>query len=265
MKLKKYKSKIIQSKNLKKVFNEVSKNGFCKINLFSRKDIDNLFKNKIINNLNKRKLLKIKLNKKNILKYHQIVKSEKVHKNIIDPSRRQIKLNDQIINKIKKNKFISNLVLNSWKQNDFDIRLYFKKKIKKNCAAYRLARPYKIFKNDVGGAHLDLHFNNKIYSNFNLLYTIWVPIIGFSKKYTLKVSPRSHKIIHNVKYFEKQKKYISKVFKKSYLQNFKFKRINMNKGDVIIFHPNLLHGSSKNLGNNTRMSIDLRIFNKSLI
>jgi ectoine hydroxylase-related dioxygenase (phytanoyl-CoA dioxygenase family) len=39
----------------------------------------------------------------------------------------------------------------------------------------------------------------------------------------------------------------------------------MNKGDVIIFHPNLLHGASKNLGIFTRVSLDFRIFNPTLI
>ena len=61
-----------------------------------------------------------------------------------------------------------------------------------------------------------------------------------------------------------QKKYISKIFKDTYLKKFDFKRIDMKIGEVLIFHPNLLHGGSKNIGNKTRVSFDFRIFNKNL-
>ena len=61
-----------------------------------------------------------------------------------------------------------------------------------------------------------------------------------------------------------QKKYISKIFKDTYLKKFDFKRIDMKVGEVLIFHPNLLHGGSKNIGNKTRVSFDFRIFNKNL-
>ncbi len=260
MKLKKE----LSNRKLNKVSDEINSKGFSIIKLFSKNDIDNFFKEKIIKNLNSRNLINYKFNKKNISNYHNIVKDENIHKKLIDPAKRQVDL-EHIIKKLNKNSKINNLVKDQWGEKQYEVRLYFKNKIKKNFAAFRLARPFKKFKDDVGGAHLDLHFNNKIYSNHNILFTIWIPIIGFNKNYTLRLSPHSHKKKHKIENMEKQKKYISKVYKKSYLKNFKFKRFNMNKGEVIIFHPNLLHGYSKNNGNFTRASLDLRIYNTKLI
>ena len=82
-----------------------------------------------------------------------------------------------------------------------------------------------------------------------------------SNKYTLRISPGSHKFKHPLNSISKQKKYISMVLNKKYVKTFKFVRPKLKAGQVIFFHPNLIHGSSKNLGNKTRISSDFRIFN----
>ena len=258
-------SKINTHTKFDKVFKDIDKLGYSKIKLFTKKQINNFFKDQIIFNLNKKLTKKMKLNKHNLEYYHNLIKDEKVHKKLINPGTRQIKVQKDIINSTKNNKYIKNLIKKSWGQEIFDIRLYYKKSIKKNCAAFRMARPHRTFKNDVGGAHLDLHFNNKVYKNHKILFTIWIPVIGFNEKYTLRLSPKSHKKNHKLKYILNQSNYISKVFKPSYIKRFKFKRLNMQKGEVVIFHPNLLHGSSLNQGQITRASYDLRIYNRSLI
>jgi ectoine hydroxylase-related dioxygenase (phytanoyl-CoA dioxygenase family) len=111
---------------------------------------------------------------------------------------------------------------------------------------------------------VDLHYAGKIRKNYKELLTIWTPLVGFSKKYSLKLSPKSHLISHDIKKIDKQKIYISKVFKINYANKFSFKRINLRKGQSILFHPNLLHGGSINLGKNTRVSMDFRIYNSKL-
>ena len=247
----------------KKIYDNITRKGYHKIKLFTKDDIDQ-FKKKIVLILNKKKLIKQKFDIKNLSKYHQIINEEKVHKVFSNPANRYFKFDKEIIKKINKNKEISHLIKKTWGQNSFDIKLYLKNNIKKNYAAFRLARPYKIYKDDVGGAHLDLHFNNKIYSDYKILYTFWTPIIGFDKKYTLRIAPNSHKHKHNIKNLVVQKKYISKIFKDTYLKKFDFKRIDMKIGEVLIFHPNLLHGGSKNIGDKTRVSFDFRIFNRNL-
>ena len=79
------------------------------------------------------------------------------------------------------------------------------------------------------------------------------------------MAPGSHNKNHDIKNLTKQNKYVSKIFKESYIKKFKFNRYNMKQGEVLIFHPNLLHGGSKNLTVNTRISFDFRIFNRKFI
>ena len=45
------------------------------------------------------------------------------------------------------------------------------------------------------------------------------------------------------------------------MEKFKFKRLNYKPGEALVFHPNLLHGGSDNLGSNTRISLDTRVLN----
>ncbi len=250
--------------NKKNIYKDLNHGGFSKIKLFNKSDIKS-FKKQIIKNLNSKKFIEQKLNVNNLQKYHRIVENENIHKKFTDPKNRYLKFEQKIISKIRNNKEIKYLLKETWGNDNFDIKLYQKKNIKKNFASFRLARPYKNFRDDVGGAHIDLHFNNKIHKNHKILYTIWVPIIGNGKNSTLRLAPGSHKKKHNVKNLTNQNKYVSKIFKENYVKKFKFERYNVKPGEVLIFHPNLLHGGSKNLTNNTRVSFDFRIFNKKYI
>ena len=245
------------------IYEDLRDNGFSKIKLFNNFDIKN-FKKQIIKILNTKKFIKKKFKIDDLKKYHKIVKEENIHKKFTDPKNRCLEFNKKIIKKIRNNKKILSLLKETWGENKFDIRLYQKKNIKKNFGAFRLARPYKKFKDDVGGVHLDLHFNNKIHKNHKILYTLWVPVIGNSKKSTLKLAPGSHKREHKIKNLSKQNRYISKIFKESYVKKFRFNRYYLKQGEALIFHPNLLHGGSKNLTNYTRVSFDFRIFNRKI-
>ena len=42
-------------------------------------------------------------------------------------------------------------------------------------------------------------------------------------------------------------------------------RPDLKIGEVIIFHPNLLHGNSLNKGNKSRLSLEARLYNKNNI
>ena len=70
----------------------VNTKGFSKIKLFSKNDIENFFKKKIVSNLNKRQLLNKKFDKLDIPYYHKIVSNDLIHKKLIDPGKRKVKL-----------------------------------------------------------------------------------------------------------------------------------------------------------------------------
>ena len=172
------------------IYDDLNVNGFSKIKLFNNKDIAD-FKIQIVKILNSKEFIEEKFNINNLCKYHKIIKEEKIHKKFTDPKNRYLKFNKNILKKLKIIK-IKFLVKETWGESNFDIKLY-QKEIKKNFGAFRLARPYKKFKEDVGGVHLDLHFNNRIHKNQKILYTLWVPIIGNSKKSTLRLAPEAIK------------------------------------------------------------------------
>ena len=51
----------------------------------------------------------------------------------------------------------------------------------------------------------------------------------------------------------------------NYTRKYKYIRPQLRLGEAIIFHPNLIHGGSLNLGKKTRVSIDFRLFNKNFL
>ena len=55
--------------------------------------------------------------------------------------------------------------------------------------------------------------------------------------------------------------YVSPVFNKKYTNKFKGFRPNLKPGQIILFNSNLLHGSSLNVGDKSRLSMEIRICN----
>ena len=255
--------------NLKNNYKFFLKNGYLVIDLFNKKDLDIIVEaickkfNDTISNDNKNKIF----NKNNIKNYHNSLFAKKNHEDLINSSRRYILLNKKIQNIVKKDKNIPNIMKNYWGHSKFTPKWVGSiKQIKDNAAGFRIARPSKIKIQDAAGAHSDLQFyknlGGKIANDHKIMITAWVPLVGFSKKYTLRFAPLTHLIDHPYKEIVKQKKHSSSVLSKDYLKKFKFKRLNLKKGQAIFFHPNLIHGGSINNGINTRLSVEIRMFNK---
>lgn len=241
------------------------KNGYVIIRLLEKKEL-NFIINRICKKFNKI-LLKNKknylLNKNNIKNYHKLFFSKNNHEKLIDSSSRYIFLDKKILNKIKKNKNILNIMKNYWGHEKFVPKWVGSiHQIKDNAAGFRIARPSKLKIQDAAGSHSDINVGGKIANDHKILITAWVPLVGFNKKYTLRFAPATHLINHPYKAVTKQKKHMSKVLSKNYLKKFKFKRLTLKKGQAIFFHPNLIHGGSINKGNYTRLSVEIRMFNK---
>lgn len=233
----------------------IIKNGYQKIRFLGHKDI-NLIIQKIANKLNT--LQKVsKINENNIHLFHKINFSKKNYKSIIQTKNRNFFFKPDLIKKrIRKSK-VKEILNKIWGHNNFKIVWIGspkRKEFKYNRIAFRLARPKN--KTDVAGEHIDSYNDEK-----NYFLTIWVPLIGFNKKYSLKIYPKSHSLNHN-KNVKKYNKYNSRLFKKGYLNKFEERRFSLSKGDAVIFDQNLIHGGAINNGKKTRLSIEIRIFNK---
>ena len=194
--------------------------------------------------------------------YHKLKLTNDVHSQIVKSSNRRIKATRNNFNIFKKNANIQQLMKHCWGHNKY--RLIWvgdlsNDNIHEDCCSSRIARP-GIYQ-DVGGVHLDKHVGgNKNVAENNLL-TLWLPIVGFDERYTLRIAPGSHKSVHPDEFIIKNKSYISMTYEKSYIDNFNFIRPKLKVGQGIIFDPNLLHGASYNFGVDTRVSLEFRFFN----
>ena len=209
-----------------------------------------------------KKINKNFLQKKNIKleDFHKLKLNTNIKNKIFLPKDRYIFLTKNIRGKIEKNKFIKNLIQESWGHNENSIKWIAslkKKQIKNNVCGFRILEPSK----QGVGAHIDMHVGGSICEDKNVLKSIWIPLTAFDKKYTLNFSPKSHLINHPKNQFVKQKKLISNVFKDKYVKKFKFRQLDFKVGEVLFFHPNLLHGRTINKGNLTRSSLEVRLYN----
>ena len=236
----------------KKILNNFLSNGFVKISLFNKGEI------LAIEEAIKKKIKKISTNISipSLKNFHKLDISDIQHSALLNPSTRFIDLNNKVFNSRKFKKKISEFIEKYWGHNKYSV--YWvgsikKKEIIKNKIGFRIVRPSK--KKESGIEHTDAYSNN-----FKSFITIWIPIIGFKQKYTLRYAPKSHLIDHPKEKQIKQNKYNSKALDKKYLKKFNFKRPSLKIGQGIIHHPNILHGASNNLGKFSRVSIEIRLF-----
>ena len=194
---------------IKKKLNQFINKGFCIINLYNKNEHKYLL-SKIIKKINKNIPAKSKkLSAKNLKFYHSFQDKE-VHDKVIKNTQRYISLDKKLIRPIINNKLIQKISNHHWGHAKFSIKWVgsLKKPMKLNTTGFRVARPEKLSSKDVGGEHLDLHYGGKKNTNQKKLFTIWCPIVGMSKNYTLRISPGSHKFKHPLSSISKQKKYI---------------------------------------------------------
>ena len=252
-----------------------NKNGYVILSIFNKNEIDNLKKK-----IKKKAEIILKEKKWNLSLYHTYVDDNQNQK-ITDQKNRFINVDNKIINKLNKNRQINSILKNKWKHSNFllpdqkyltgKIKKTSLKNIKKNEIPFRIVRPHKKNKYisaappphvDVNATKVDKKKNKgQEYIGSSIQFTLWLPLIGFSKKYTLRLSPGSHKFNHPINTLQKNKKYVSSVFSKKYIEKFKFKRLNLKKGQAVLFDDNLIHGSSLNKGKITRISMEFRLYN----
>ena len=251
--------------NLENNYNFFLKNGYVVIDLLKKKDLDIIIKSVCskFNGILLKNKKEFFFTEKNIKNYHKSSFVKNKHEELINSSKRFIYLDKKILKKIKKNKDILNIMKKYWGHSNFTPKWVGSiHQIKDYAAGFRIARPSKIKIQDAAGSHSDINVGGKTANDHKILITAWVPLIGFTKKYTLRFAPTTHLINHPYKAVTNQKKHMSKVLSNKYLKKFKFKRLNLKKGQAIFFHPNLIHGGSINKGSHTRLSIEIRMFNK---
>ena len=231
------------------------KSGYSVISVFNKNEINDISTiiEKRLNLITRKKMFS-----NNIRKLHKIEIDDNSYKEIIKSETRYINIGKKKIRKIEKNTELTNILNSFW--NHSKIKVIWvgdpkKRELKTNMIGFRIARPSK--KDDAAKEHIDMYNND-----FKSFVSLWIPIIGFGKKYTVKLFPGTHTINHKKNSFQRNRKVISRIFKKSYINKFPNIRLRLKHGHGILFHPNMIHGASDNMGKKARVSIEFRIFNR---
>tara|TARA_B100000029_G_C17455321_1_gene916501 strand:- start:424 stop:1245 length:822 start_codon:yes stop_codon:yes gene_type:complete len=254
------------------------KDGYLVVNLFTPDQIE------IIKTLIRQKITNIykdfchgKINKNWALeKYHKTLGvNEKTHATLMENPVRYFFMPENLIKTLTEQP-LKQIMQHFWGHLDPLITHIGHEKEKNkpvsdNACCFRVIRPGS---QDASGVHVDTYYaaKRKMYirslnerlnsSALQLdLLSSWVPIIGFSEKYSLRLSPGSHVIKHPPNSFIKSPNHITRIVKKDYEKQFNYVRPRLKKGQAIIFHPNTLHGGSTNFGQKTRVSVEVRFRN----
>ena len=233
-------------------FNE---NGFIVLKVFNNKIIEK-YKNKIIQNLKKSANQKSISSLNSLKKLDNYFSSVTVDENekLMDRKTRTIKIDDPDA-KLIFNKHLSGL-LSYFSDNEYKIlrnvdKLSWRGKDIKNFAGFRIVKSHS---KKVAGFHSD-HYNLK-----DFRFTLWVPLVGFNEKYSLKVIPGSHIYKHRENVTKKNINGSARLLRSEYLNKLnKPYRPNLKSGEAILMHPYLIHGNSTNLGKKSRVSLEIRI------
>ena len=243
--------------------------GYSVVNFLPAKKIDEIKKILIkrIKKLNRNYKIINNINQKNMQNYHLFNFPEVQHKKMLKTSSRYIMLTKALHKTISRNKDVNLIMKSDWGHKDFIINWVGSLKkghTKKKAIGFRISRPTTKRPKDATGVHCDLHVGGKICSDKKVLVSVWLPLVGFNKKYTLRLAPKSHLFDHPTSQFAKSKT-VTNIFSSNYNKSFKFVRPSLKKGQAIIFHSNLLHGESYNEGKKTRFSLEIRYYNKKKI
>ena len=95
------------------------------------------------------------------------------------------------------------------------------------------------------------------------MITVWTPIVGFDSRYSLKVFPGTHKLRHPSSAIVKNERLAALPYADEYVRQFSWVRPELRPGQAIVFHNELLHGSADNLGDETRVSLEVRLFGQA--
>jgi hypothetical protein len=242
----------------KKLLYNFNKNGFSIISVLPNKKIEYL-KKKILKKIflisKKNKIFKKIKKLTDISDYHKISLKESEHKILMSSYNRFLKLSSGEVSMFN-NRYLDS-IFEYFYGNQAPIIKYPRKKFfKNNLIGFRIVRPGDKF---VAGFHSE--------SSYGIhCFTLWMPLTGTDYRYTLNIQPGSHLFRHRENSIIKNKQFSkAKLFKKSYIKKLgSFLRPNLKLGEGIFFHPDLIHGGSENLGQKTRVSLEVRFYRKEI-
>ena len=90
--------------------------------------------------------------------------------------------------------------------------------------------------------------------------SVWLPIIGFTKLETIALSPGSH-LKKYEKFMPQNSKFTDGEFRLSPSEKLNLKRLDLNLGEVVVYHPGTIHTEDVIESNITRINLEFRFIN----
>lgn len=249
-----------------------NKNGYLVLDLFSDAQVDVVAKSieDRIDEIGAPTPAKHGVRRWNLADYHNTLGADDaVHRRITDPEVRYVTLSDDFVSS-SLDKTVLRVLDHYWGHRETlithergisDDKPQDSRLTDDNTCGFRLVRPGTA---DAAGVHVDKYYGNipgiaEVGTSNPTLITLWIPVVGFGERYSLRLAPGSHLIAHPPEEFKKIPGYLTQVCGPAYESKFEYVRPKLRKGQAIVFHPNLLHGGSRNLGKTTRVSVEIRL------
>jgi len=180
--------------------------------------------------------------------YHKVVMTDKGHLGVIDITRNLTNEDLDFNIELLLERFGNELgyKLTSWVEE-----------LQKTHIQIRINRPSSL---DINPPHKDGYL-----SYWKDIVNVWIPVAGCNEQTSLPVAPGSHLLSEDEIYRTESKgakingnTYYVPCILKTKLGNLNMIRPNPAQGEALLFSPFLIHGAAVNLGDSTRVSIELR-------
>lgn len=187
-----------------------------------------------------------------LARYHERGIPDDIHRRMLSAPQRYLRLSEAWQQFFIHEKFLP-VMDAAWGQHERVAikHIDHKGEIVPGLGTFRIVRPGV---GDAPPVHVDSG-----YGRYSMI-TVWMPIVGFDERFGLQIFPRSHKHKHPSDALTRSDKFSALPFSDSYVGQFQPLRPQIAKGQAIIFNDNLLHGAAENVGDNTRVSMEIRFF-----
>lgn len=227
------------------MINFFNKNGYVIVNLYDQKNFKKIKKfserwlQSVINYYLKKKINYKEYKLENYHKWFRILKLDQ--SKIFQNTNRVIEPGIVIKNLIftKKLDFIVSKLLNKKYEMWRDPGLGY--------LCYRFIRP---------GYNDGYHLCKKSWGQANKVLSAWLPVIGFDQNLMLQILPSSHK--KNLPFLKKIKKFAEPKVNLKYVNAKKLLRPILKPGQILFYHPDLLHSENISNSDSCRMNLEFR-------
>ena len=219
------------------------KNGYVVLDLYSPKEfleIKNFTENWVKSVVQYGTFKKI--TNKNLENYHLWSKSLKLNhgKIFINPNRviePNLKVKDLIFKK-KLNNTVQKILKKNyslWRDPGL------------GCLCFRFIRP---------GHNDGYHLCKKSWGEAKNVLSAWLPVLGFEQNQMIQLLPGSHK--QKIPYVKGKSKFVEPQVDMKYLQSSELIRPKLKKGQILLYHPDILHSEDVKVASTCRVNLEFR-------